>query len=69
MDDAGYVTFEGAEPTIEIMSMTIAGGQTIDTDNGTVQLTATLNPTDATQAYIWVVTEGAKIATVDKMVW
>ena len=65
MDDAGRLTLLGAEPGVNIESIAITGGSTIDTDNGTVQLTATILPVDATQGFKYVITEGAKMATVD----
>lgn len=64
MDDAGYVTFEGAEPAIDITSITIEGPAEITADNGTAQFTATITPTDATQPYKWELTNGTGSAKI-----
>ena len=64
MDDCGYVTFGGMGEKVDIESIAISGGQDITTDNGTVQLTAAIQPADYTQAYKWVITEGAGNATI-----
>jgi len=64
MDDAGHVTFGGLTAAVDITSIVISGNQTIDTDNGTVQLSAAVLPLDATQKYKWVITEGEKLASV-----
>ena len=64
MDDAGHVTLEGVGTAVDITSITISGDNTITADNGTVQLTAAVLPTDATQGYKWMITEGAANATV-----
>lgn len=66
MDDCGTITLEGAEPTIDITALTITGGTTITTDNGTLQFTAAVTPTDATQGYKWILTNGTGMATISK---
>ena len=58
MDDAGYLTFEGAEAGIYVDGIVLSGGD-ITTDNGTVQLVAVIDPVDATtQKLKWEVTGG-----------
>ncbi|MGE5394333.1 MAG: sugar-binding protein [Candidatus Saccharibacteria bacterium] len=64
MDDAGHLTFEGAQPGIDITKITISGPATITTDNGTAQLAAVIEPANATQGYKWQVTNGTGMATV-----
>lgn len=66
MNDAGHLTFEGAEPSIDITSITISGGQEITMDNGTVQLAAAITPENATQPYKWVISGGTGQATITK---
>jgi hypothetical protein len=66
MDDAGHITFEGAEPGIDITKITISGPQEITADNGTVQLAAAIEPADATQTYKWIISGGTGQATVTK---
>lgn len=66
MDEAGHLTFEGADPGVNINAITISGEQDITTDNGTVQLVAAIDPVDATQAHKWVITSGTGLATVSK---
>ena len=64
MDDAGLIILDGATPGIDISSLSIAGGNEITEDNGTLQLTATVAPADATQPYKWVLTNGTGMATI-----
>ncbi|HET6559476.1 MAG TPA: sugar-binding protein, partial [Prolixibacteraceae bacterium] len=66
MNDAGLITLDGAVGLIDISSMTISGGAEITTDNGTVQLSAALEPADATQPYKWKITNGTGMATISK---
>lgn len=47
MDDAGWITFEGAESNTLIEKITLEGGA-ITEDNGTFQVVATILPEDAT---------------------
>jgi hypothetical protein len=47
MDDAGWITFEGAESNTLIESITLTGGAVTE-DNGTFQVVATILPADAT---------------------
>ncbi|HSO85505.1 MAG TPA: leucine-rich repeat protein, partial [Draconibacterium sp.] len=47
MDDAGTITLEGAEPKVFITQINIEDG-TISTDNGTLQMIADIQPTNAT---------------------
>jgi hypothetical protein len=66
MDEAGWVTFEGAENIfIEGLDVT-ASVETITEDNGTIQFTAALTPANATQPYKWVITGGTGEASIDK---
>lgn len=60
MDDAGHVTFAGAEPSVPVASITIAPTDgKITTDKGTLQMTATALPEDATNKIVkWSLTEG-----------
>lgn len=64
MNDAGRVTFEGAEPGIDIETLVITGGEAIDTDDGTIQFTAEVTPAEATQPYKWVLTNQTGEATL-----
>ena len=58
MDDAGYLTFEGAEAGIYVDGITLTGGD-ITSDNGTLQLTAVIDPVDATtQVLKWTIEPG-----------
>ncbi len=66
MDEAGYLTFQGAVAVIAIDAITITGGQIITTDNGTVQFSASVSPADATQQYKWTITSGTGEGTIDK---
>ena len=64
MNDAGHVTFEGAEPLVDIESIAITGATVITADNGTIQFSAAIIPVDATQPYKWIVTNGTGQATI-----
>ena len=58
MDDAGYLTFDGAEPGIFVDGIVLSGSD-ITTDNGTVQLGIVIDPVDATTKKMkWEVTGG-----------
>jgi uncharacterized protein YjdB len=64
MDDCGHVTFEGAEEAILVDAITVAPG-TISVDNGTLQMTATIMPVDATnQKLKWTVENGTGSAKI-----
>jgi len=66
MDDAGHVTFEGAEPAVYVESITLNQGGTITTDNGTLQMTATVTPANATNKNVkWSVENGTGQAKID----
>ncbi|HET6555920.1 MAG TPA: cellulase family glycosylhydrolase [Prolixibacteraceae bacterium] len=54
------------DATIDIESLKISGDAEITTDNGTLQLTATVSPEDAPPAYKWVLTNGTGMATISK---
>lgn len=59
MDDAGLVTFEGAEPAVWIETITLNEGGTITTNNGTLQMVATIVPENASNKKInWSIEEG-----------
>lgn len=67
MDDAGHVTFEGAEPAIWVDAITLNQGGTITTDNGTLQMVATIVPEDASNKTIkWTVEEGTGKASINE---
>ena len=65
MDDAGLVTFAGAEPGITIDAITLNNGGTITTDNGTLQMVATIVPANATSPIKWSVINGTGQATIN----
>jgi hypothetical protein len=64
MDDCGTIMLEGAVAGVDIQSIVISGNQVINTDNGTVQLTAAVTPANATQGYKWVITGGTGQVTI-----
>jgi len=66
MDDAGVIMFDGALEVIMVDKVTVTGGGTITTDNGTLQMVATVEPIDATaQKVKWTVENGSGRATID----
>lgn len=66
MDDAGLITFDGAEGGTYVESVSIEDA-VIDENNGTVQIVATVLPEDATNKNLkWTVTDGTGRASVDK---
>lgn len=67
MDGCGIVTLLGAEPGVDVESITLSGGTTITTDNGTLQLVAAILPEDATNKVIkWTIENGTGKASVDE---
>ena len=64
MDAAGVITFFGATPGSEVENITVTGGS-ITTDNGTLQMVAKVEPSDATQSVKWVVENGTGRAKID----
>ena len=49
-----------------VTGITVTGTQTISTDNGTTQLTATVLPSNATtKSVTWTITSGASLATIN----
>lgn len=66
MDDAGYITLDGIGESVEIEAITLSGATEITTDNGTVQLSATVAPENATQGYKWTITNETGMATISK---
>jgi hypothetical protein len=67
MDDAGHVTFEGAEPAVWVDAVTLNQGGTITTNNGTLQMVATLTPENATSKTVkWTVENGTGKALIDQ---
>jgi len=59
MDDAGRLTFQGATPLVTVDAITIAPGQKITTDNGTLTIKSTVTPADATYPLLkWSVVAG-----------
>ena len=64
MDEAGHVTFEGAVDLVYVDFITLTPGA-ITTDNGTLQMVANVEPTDATsQKLRWEVTNGTGMAKI-----
>jgi hypothetical protein len=67
MDDCGTITLEGAEAGILVTQITVSGGTTITTDNGTLQMVATVEPANATNKIVkWVVENVTGSATISK---
>jgi len=65
MDDCGIITFEGATAGVDVTSVTLAGGE-ITTDNGTLQVVATILPEDATNKVLaWSVENTTGRATIN----
>lgn len=65
MDDCGIITFLGAEAGIDIESISLTGG-TITTDNGTLQIVATILPENATnKVLLWKVEAITGMASID----
>jgi hypothetical protein len=66
MDDCGLIMFYNATELIYVEKVEISGGNAVTTDNGTLQLTATVEPVEATvQKVKWVVENGTGRATID----
>jgi len=65
MDDAGLLKLDGAGSASEVENITVVSGGDITTDNGTVQMTATVEPADAMQQVKWVVENGTGRAKID----
>jgi len=67
MDDAGHLTFDGAEPLVYIDYINIAAGQKITADNGVLPIAYTLVPADATYKKLsWsIVAGGTGLASID----
>ncbi len=67
MDDAGVITFDGATEVISVEKITVSGGNAITTDGGTLQMVATILPTDASsQKPKWVIENGTGEAKISK---
>ena len=64
MDAAGVITFFGATPGSDVENITVTGGS-ITTDNGTLQMVAKVEPSDATQSVKWIVENVTGRATID----
>jgi len=65
MDEAGHLTFAGAEALVYVDVITLGGGNTITTNGGTLQLTAAITPADATnQKLKWTITNGTGKASI-----
>jgi len=59
MDDAGRLTFQDATPLVTVDVITIAPGQKITTDNGTLTIKSTVTPADATYPLLkWSIVAG-----------
>lgn len=67
MDDAGHVTFEGAEPAVWVDAITLNQGGTITTNNGTLQMVPTIVPENASNKTVkWSIEDGGTgRATID----
>lgn len=66
MDEAGLITLLGAEAPTYIDAITLNTDGAITTDNGTLQMVATLDPEDASNKKLrWTVTNGTGSATID----
>lgn len=66
MDDAGYLSFDGADAVVYVDVITLSDAA-ITTDNGTVQMAAVIVPADATnQKLKWTVTNGTGKATISQ---
>ncbi|HEY3369506.1 MAG TPA: sugar-binding protein [Prolixibacteraceae bacterium] len=66
MDDCGTITLEGAETPIFVDAITLNSGGTITTDNGTLQMVATITPADASNKVVkWTVVNGTGKASID----
>jgi len=64
MDECGIITFEDATAGIDITSITLSGGK-ITTDNGTLQVAATILPEDATNKTLtWSIENNSGRATI-----
>ena len=64
MDDAGYLTFDGADALTYVDVITLTDG-TITTDNGTKQMTAVILPANATNKKLkWTLTNGTGTAKI-----
>ncbi len=64
MDDCGWITFEGAEPGVDIESITLTGGD-ITENNQPLQIVAEILPEDATNKNLaWTVTSGTGRAKI-----
>jgi len=66
MDGAGMVAFDGAVEAVMVEEVTVTGETAITTDNGTLQMMATVSPEDATaQKVAWSVENGTGRASID----
>jgi len=64
MDDAGYITFDGADALTYVDVITLTAG-TITTDNGKLQMTAAILPANATNKKLkWKLTNGTGTASI-----
>lgn len=64
MDDAGYLSFDGAESLTYVDVITLTAG-TITKDNGTLQMNAAILPANATNKKLkWKLTNGTGTATI-----
>ena len=65
MDDAGVIMMDGVTEVIPVDKVTVKTGGTITTDNGTLQMEATVEPSDASaQKVKWTVENGTGRATI-----
>jgi len=64
MDGAGIVSLEGAITNIPIDEITLIGANDITTNNGTLQISSTYLPEDATEKVIYRLTNGTGKATL-----
>jgi hypothetical protein len=64
MDDCGLVMFDGAVLASDVEDITVSGGNSITSDNGTLQMVAAVMPSDANQNVKWVVENGTGRANI-----
>ena len=65
MDDCGLVILVGTVLASDVEDITVTGGTSITSDNGTLQMIATVEPSDANKSVKWVVENGTGKAKID----
>lgn len=65
MDDCGIITLTGADPNVQVESITVSGPAEITADNDTIRLKATVLPENATAKTVnWSVVNGTGMAHI-----